>query len=79
MRLVTWNCNGAFRKKLELIDTLDADILVIQECEDPAQSIPAYRSWAANYVWTGYGKNKGIGIFPRHGQTIEQQIGRAHV
>ena len=65
MRLITWNCNGAFRRKREQIDALDADVLVIQECEDPAQSNQDYLSWADNYVWTGNGKNKGIGIFPR--------------
>lgn len=72
MRLVTWNCNGAFRRKFEPIEALDADIVVIQECEDPAQSTPAYQAWAGNYLWTGYGKNKGIGVFPRRGQSIER-------
>ena len=72
MRLVTWNCNGAFRRKVGPIDALDADVLVIQECEDPSQSTPDYRSWAGDYAWIGYGKNNGIGIFPRKGQSIEQ-------
>lgn len=71
MRLITWNCNGAFRRKFEPIDALDADVLVIQECEDPSQSTPDYRSWAGDHAWIGYGKNKGIGIFPRKGQSIE--------
>lgn len=72
MRLVTWNCNGALRRKHQLLDALDADILVIQECEDPAQSTAAYRDWAGDFAWIGYGKNKGIGIFPRRGQRIER-------
>lgn len=72
MRLATWNCNGALRRKLEYADALGADVLVIQECEDPAQSTTAYRDWAANHAWLGYGKNKGIGIFPRRGQAIER-------
>ena len=72
MRLVTWNCNGALRRKFAAVDALDADVLVIQECEDPAQSTAEYQSWAGNYVWTGYGKSKGIGVFPRRGQGIER-------
>lgn len=72
MRIVTWNCNGAFRRKFELVDALDADILVIQECEDPAQSSSEYRAWAGDYAWIGYGKNKGLGIFPRRRQSIER-------
>lgn len=72
MRLVTWNCNGALRRKLERLDALDADILVVQECEDPAQSTSEYQAWAGDHAWVGYGKNKGIGIFPRRGQSIEQ-------
>jgi exonuclease III len=72
VRLVTWNCNGAFRRKFEKIDALDADILVIQECEDPGQSNQSYRDWAGTYVWEGINKNKGIGIFPRRGQCIER-------
>ena len=72
MRIVTWNCNGALRRKYHLLDALDADILVVQECEDPAQSSADYQNWAGKHAWKGYGKNKGIGIFPRRGQSIER-------
>lgn len=72
MRLVTWNCNGALRRKFEQLDALNADILVIQECEDPAQSTAGYQAWAGAHAWVGYGKNKGIGIFPRRGQSIDR-------
>ena len=65
MKIVSWNCNGALRKKLEIIDSLKADVLVVQECEDPAQSTRAYQDWAGNYVWHGDNKNKGIGIFAK--------------
>jgi exonuclease III len=37
MKITTWNCNGAFRKKYHLLEDFGADILVIQECEDHAQ------------------------------------------
>ena len=72
MKVVTWNCNGALRRKLAEADSLQADILVIQECEDPALSTPAYREWAGSYLWEGESKNRGIGIFPRNGHRVEK-------
>lgn len=64
MKIITWNCNGAFRKKFEVFLNLNIDIFVIQECENPAEtSDPNYKNWAENYLWIGDTKNKGLGIF----------------
>jgi exodeoxyribonuclease III len=35
MRLISWNCQGAFRKKADIIMAQRPDILVVQECEHP--------------------------------------------
>jgi exodeoxyribonuclease-3 len=70
MKVVTWNCNGGLRNKLHAVESLDADLLVIQECEDPAQSTRVYREWAGDYIWYGKNKNKGIGVFPRNGHYV---------
>ncbi len=56
MKIITWNCNGAFRNKYQALDHFNADILVIQECEDPAQSNSDYEDWSREYLWIG--KNK---------------------
>ena len=72
MTIVTWNCNGAFRKKYHLFDDIIPDIFVIQECENPKTSTIEYKKWANNnYLWIGKGENKGIGIFARNNFTIE--------
>jgi exonuclease III len=64
LKILTWNCNGAFRKKFERIDSFEADIVVIQECEDPSQCTDEkYKKWAKNYVWIGDKKHKGLGVF----------------
>jgi exonuclease III len=68
MKVVTWNCNGAFRNKYQSLAHLDADIMVIQECEDPLQcSDIKYRNWATNYIWIGDSKHKGMGVFCKNG------------
>ncbi|MFO1388835.1 endonuclease/exonuclease/phosphatase family protein [Cellvibrio sp.] len=66
MRIVSWNCNGALRNKTKLLDDLNADILVIQECENPEISNEDYKKWAGTYLWAGKNKNKGIGVFARN-------------
>jgi endonuclease/exonuclease/phosphatase family metal-dependent hydrolase len=72
VRIVSWNCNGAFRRKFKLLDALDGDVLVVQECENPVLSAPDYREWAANHIWVGRLQSRGLGIFPRRGQRLER-------
>ncbi|MBX2905425.1 MAG: endonuclease/exonuclease/phosphatase family protein [Taibaiella sp.] len=68
MKLLTWNCNGALRRKFKALEQFDADIMVIQECEDPAENKDEeYRTWAKNFFWCGDNKNKGLGVFAKPG------------
>ena len=74
MKFVSWNCAGAFREKFPSIIEEDADIYVIQECEDPAKSDSnEYKEFAGdNYFWTGEGKDKGLGIFAKDNVKLEK-------
>ncbi|MBR4109718.1 MAG: endonuclease/exonuclease/phosphatase family protein [Oscillospiraceae bacterium] len=68
MKIVSWNCGGKFREKFQAILDVDADIYVIQECENPVESrCIAYREFAHNYLWIGENKNKGLGVFAKNG------------
>lgn len=64
MQIVSWNCNGKFREKFKNIQKINADIYVIQECENPKKYIESeYSNFAKNYIWVGEKENKGLGIF----------------
>ncbi|MBK6988625.1 MAG: endonuclease/exonuclease/phosphatase family protein [Bacteroidetes bacterium] len=64
MRLITWNCQGAFRKKADFILALHPDILVIQECEHPDKlKFSAETLKPDSVYWYSDGGKKGIGIF----------------
>lgn len=69
---MSWNCNGALRKKTDRLDALEADALIIQECENPAGSTIAFRKWAGEYNWIGNNKNRGLGVFSRTGIRIQR-------
>ncbi|WP_296874680.1 endonuclease/exonuclease/phosphatase family protein [uncultured Methanobrevibacter sp.] len=74
LKIVSWNCNGKFREKFNEIIDLEADIYVIQECEDPAQSTEEeYKEFAGdNYFWTGNLHYKGLGIFAKDDVKLER-------
>lgn len=64
MRLITWNCQGAFRRKAEYILSLRPDILVVQECEHPDKLKFNSSSLKPNdFYWYGDSAHKGLGLF----------------
>ena len=63
MRIITWNCNMAYRKKAGLMQAYKPDILVIQECEHPdkllfEQGLPK----PADILWLGKNTHKGLAV-----------------
>lgn len=57
------------------MESLGADLLVIQECENPEYSTKVFAEWAGDgYLWYGKDKNKGIGIFPLGDISVERWL-----
>ena len=77
LRILTWNCSGKFREKCHILTNHypNADILIIQECEDPdlctststnnknKNQYRMYKEWIAStvdsYIWIS-GDGKGV-------------------
>jgi exonuclease III len=60
MRIVTWNCNGAFGRKLPAILAWEPDLLVIQEASE--RDILALNEPFAHWVGRGH---KGLAVIGR--------------
>jgi exodeoxyribonuclease III len=60
MKVGTWNCNMAFRKKYKNILTYNPDLLIVPECENPANFEEHFYS---DFTWIGDNKNKGLAVF----------------
>ncbi len=64
MKIITWNCNMAFRKKAGFILAHRPDILIVPECEHPDNLVfPAGTPKPKDLLWFGKNKHKGLGIF----------------
>jgi exodeoxyribonuclease III len=72
MRLITWNCQGAYRKKADLILAHHPDILVVQECEHPDKYVyTTTNKRPDSQYWHGDSKHKGICIHSFNDYKIE--------
>ena len=65
MRIISWNCQGGYRKKIDNILEIKPDIVVIQECENLErlrafckEKIPLKSFW-----FGGFYPHRGVGVF----------------
>ena len=66
MKIITWNANSKFREKYKEIQKQNADIYIIQECENPKnRTEEGYLKFSENSYWTGNLHYKGLGIFAK--------------
>jgi exodeoxyribonuclease-3 len=64
MKIITWNCNMAFRKKADIILSHKPDILIVPECEHTDKLLFSNNTQKPTHaLWFGQNKNKGLGIF----------------
>ena len=73
MRIVTWNCNGAFGKKSHLVNALHPDLAIVSECTradvDQAALFPDAPTSAD---WIGNNSSKGLAVFAYGAYTLER-------
>lgn len=70
LKLLTWNCQGAFRKKYTHIAGFAPDLAVIQECEHPDKIRWKQGNAPLSMLWFGEKASKGLGIFSWSGLTL---------
>jgi len=79
MKIVSWNCRGAFRDKYPKVAKYDADIYVISEAENPEKYVAdseyeEYLNYISDYKWLGDGEDKGILIFSKNKIIVENNF-----
>lgn len=76
MKIVTWNCNMAFRKKwIKINEVFDPDIMVIQECEGPDKLRNTIGS-QYEILWIGDNNNKGLAVISKNHIKVKQLMVR---
>lgn len=71
MKIATWNCQGAFRKKAEPLARFAPDIAIIQECECAERlHFPKHILQPASCLWFGERATRGVGVFSYTGLQI---------
>ncbi len=64
MKIITWNCNMAFRNKAQFILMEEPDILIVPECEHPDKLVfKTDTKRPTDTLWFGTNLNKGLAIF----------------
>lgn len=72
MKIITWNCNMAFRKKADYVLIYQPDILIVPECEHPDKIIFKEGTLKPTDIfWFGQNQNKGLTVFTFGGLKIK--------
>lgn len=76
MKIITWNCNMAFRKKAEKMLSFAPDILVLQECEQPEKILQVTNIGKhTSFLWFGGNRHKGLAVISFNGYALTADPG----
>lgn len=67
MRIVFWNCNGAFRDKRHHIERWQPDLAIVAETTRADAEQPALGSTLTEAAWVGDASGKGLAVLGRRG------------
>jgi exonuclease III len=72
MKIITWNCNMAFRKKAAAILAMEPDILVIPECESTVKLVfDEGLKQPSSALWFGDNLHKGLAVLAYNGLELK--------
>ena len=71
MKILSWNCAGGLRTKIDRALELDPDIALIQEAHDPVHYAGRLTESSPSYWHLAPHTNKGIFVWARPGWNIE--------
>ena len=72
MKILTWNCNMNFKSDFSSLQSSDADVLLIQECEKVRRD----HFEGFDFHWVGQNEKKGLGVLTRGPSKFPQEIYR---
>ena len=72
MRLITWNCKGAFHRKHDFVAALRPDILIVPECEKVSGVTQPFNSAPVeSFEWFGSNPRKGLAVISYSDYALE--------
>ena len=72
MRLITWNCKGAFHRKHDFAAALHPDILIVPECEKLSGVTQQFDSVPVrSFEWFGSNPRKGLAVISYGDYSLE--------
>lgn len=73
MKVISWNCNMAFRKKSSYILKYNPDLICVQECENEARlKFGNLVKEPDDFIWIGDNESKGVGMFSYNGYRLKK-------